>query len=784
MRPIFKYILLTFVLLIGFSSVNQLKAKTTVTDSLENLLQDYIKDDTSKVILLNKTASKLFRKDNSKALKYAEQGKTLAHQLNYVVGEARSIQLIGIYYYFISDYKLALEYYNRALFIYESLEDERGISSCLNNTGIIYKIQGNYTKALNTYQKALELYEKFEDNEGIAKVCNNIGSIYILQSNYSEALKYYQESLAIKVELGNKKGMSKAYNNIGNVYNRKGDYLKALEYYQKALVLYEESGDKNGIAICYNNLGLICKFQHDYDNALEYHKKSLKIREEINDKGGVSKSYNSMGSIYKLQGNYTKALAYFQKALKINQELAFKGGISICYNNIGVIYRDLDNNDKAKKYLQKSLSLSIEIGDKSKEAENYIELGSLCFGQKNIKKSYNYSKKAYLIAEEIGEPELLKQSSEILAKSCESLGLYKEAYRYQVVFKTMNDSLFNEKNVKKITGLEYEYKYDKEKQEAELKQQKKDAIQAEEVKHQKTVRNSFIAGFILVSLLAFVVLASFLQKRKANHILALQKEEIQVQAEELEIANKKLNELNATKDKFFSIIAHDLKNPFNTLLGFTDLLLENHKEYDEDKREEYLKFINDSSVNTNKLLDDLLAWSKSQTGRIGFSLERINIKELIDKVFILLSETAVRKNIDLSVEIDGDLYFYVDRNMIDTVVRNLISNAIKFTNRDGKVTVNAHLKIGNNGQNTMQISVVDNGVGIDKDIQLKLFSISESISTQGTEKEVGTGLGLILCKEFVEQHNGNIWVDSEIGKGSSFHFTIPDKSIDIEDNKV
>ena len=252
-----------------------------------------------------------------------------------------------------------------------------------------------------------------------------------------------------------------------------------------------------------------------------------------------------------------------------------------------------------------------------------------------------------------------------------------------------------------------------------------------------------------------------------------QNAEIQAQAEELKDKNDKLTELNATKDKLFSIIAHDLKSPFNALLGFSELLLENHARYDNKKLETYIKLINDGLKKTYRLLENLLSWAQVQTGIIKFTPEKINIESLINEIILLMTEAAGNKEIKLISKTENNLLVNADKNMIDTVIRNLVSNAIKFTSKEGDITIKSHTITDKNNQKFAEISIKDSGVGITPEIQTKLFSITENISTKGTENEKGTGLGLILCKEFVEKHGGEIWVESEVEQGSEFLFTIP-----------
>ncbi len=227
---------------------------------------------------------------------------------------------------------------------------------------------------------------------------------------------------------------------------------------------------------------------------------------------------------------------------------------------------------------------------------------------------------------------------------------------------------------------------------------------------------------------------------------------------------------NDTKDKFFSIIAHDLKNPFNAILGFTDILLEEHKEYDDKEREQVIKFVQSSANSAFKLLENLLTWSRSQSGEINYSPEKNHLKILLFETMSNLQAQADKKEIQVLDKTSENDIIFADRNMIATIFRNLISNAIKFTNKSGTIVISSEKQ---QNSNFVEISVADTGVGIPKDTIKGLFRIDKNTSTQGTEDETGTGLGLILCKEFIEKHGGEIWVESEVGKGSVFKFTIP-----------
>lgn len=236
----------------------------------------------------------------------------------------------------------------------------------------------------------------------------------------------------------------------------------------------------------------------------------------------------------------------------------------------------------------------------------------------------------------------------------------------------------------------------------------------------------------------------------------------------MEKQQEQLIDSNATKDKLFSIIAHDLRSPFSSILGFSEIIIENLNDLEIEETEEYVRYINLSAQNTLYLLENLLNWAKTQTGKIINQPKKIILSSIIQET-INISDTALKiKNISLNHIHPDNIEVFVDENMVKTVLRNLISNAIKFTHTGGTINVFAISK-----QDKVEIVISDNGVGMNEEIRKKLFNINTNITSHGTANEKGSGLGLVLCKEFVERLGGRIWVDSEEGKGSDFKFILP-----------
>jgi signal transduction histidine kinase len=236
------------------------------------------------------------------------------------------------------------------------------------------------------------------------------------------------------------------------------------------------------------------------------------------------------------------------------------------------------------------------------------------------------------------------------------------------------------------------------------------------------------------------------------------------------LKNELLQASNAEKDKFFSIIAHDLRSPLSAFVAATQILAEDIQTMNMEEIKNITLNMKTSASNIYILLENLLEWSRLRRGGMDFVPEKLNLKEKIEACIDVLSESARKKRIGLFFSIPDELDAFVDNHMFDAVIRNLVSNAIKFTPAGGNVNVTA----GYNNEHSIEVKISDNGIGMTPELKNKLFMISEKTNRNGTEGELSTGLGLLLCKEFIEKHGGKIWAESEVGKGSVFSFTIPE----------
>jgi signal transduction histidine kinase len=288
---------------------------------------------------------------------------------------------------------------------------------------------------------------------------------------------------------------------------------------------------------------------------------------------------------------------------------------------------------------------------------------------------------------------------------------------------------------------------------------------------QKRVAELLIADSEKQNRVAELVIANE-EKAKRVAELVIANEEKQKRVAELVIFNNELQQsiqINADKDLFISVMAHDLRSPFNALLGLSELLIENLRKYSIDEIEELVTHIKTSAQGTFALLEDLLKWTRAQSGSIPFNPQNLDLKDLCNNILEFLMMNAASKNIEITLSIRNKLFVYGDVDMLKTILRNLISNAIKYSDQGGLIEISAE----ENPDNII-VSVSDNGIGVAPDKMKKLFDISQKqTSSPGTANETGTGFGLLLCKEFVEKHGGKIWVESKYGKGSDFKFNLP-----------
>lgn len=734
-------------------------------DSLFNELKKT--DDKNKVEIFNKISTNYLNISLDSSLYFANEALNLAHIVQDKKGLSDAYNRIGNVYFYQNEYKPALDFYSKSLEISNEINDSEQISKTCADIANLYSAENNYLKALEFLQQGLNESINRKENESISLFNIEIAYVYQDMGKYKESIAHFLKALKFAEEGNNDLLFARIYNGIGNAYFEISSYDQALKYFLMALEVYKINNNQDGLSMIYNNLGIIFSSLKENDNALKYFQKSLEIDIKTNNISGQATAYNNLGTVYDDKGDKEKALNYYNNSLTLCKKATNQKGIATAQNNIGLIYLDLGDFDKAYQNLKESADLIKEINDIYSLANIYNNMAKLFLRQKDYREAQNKLNLAIELSKQINTKEWLLESYDLYSQLFSELNNYKKALDYYKLYTEMKDSLFASKSSNRITEMKIKYETDNLETENELLK-KDNQIHILELNRQKNIKNYWIAFSILILALAVLSFRQFSLKKKTNSLLKSKNDQLSEANKKLTISGKNLKELNATKDKFFSIIAHDLKNPFQSLLGFSEALYNQIEELSKTEIKEYTKLIYESSQNLFNLLENLLQWSKSQLKSIKLYPENIILHDSIEDTISLLKIPIQKKSIKIESHIPKDTTVFADRHVVSTVLRNLISNALKFTDQDGEIIISS---ITNN--NKITVSVKDNGKGISKENLDKLFRIDQGYSTKGTEDESGTGLGLILCKELILQSNGDIFVESEIGKGSNFQFSLP-----------
>jgi signal transduction histidine kinase len=445
---------------------------------------------------------------------------------------------------------------------------------------------------------------------------------------------------------------------------------------------------------------------------------------------------HNIGRTYQKIGQFNKAVSFLRQAIEINLELNDKEGLAYDYYELGEVYREVKNYGLAEKNYKNSLEYAYELNIKTVIANNLIALAKL--NRENNK--------------------------------------YQVALKLQEDYEKYTDSVFNENNTLELAKLQFAFEIEKKEREIELL---KLSNQSASLLNKRN--NILIYGSIsLVFLLSLIIGILFSQNRIKKSMIIEQSEineriydhntSLAHYNERLKYSKERLSELNATKDKFFSIISHDLRSPLNSLSGMLQILMKNSEVFSIEELVGYGKKINESVNNLTVLLENLLQWSNTQMGKVRFNPTEFNVSKEIESLLELYKITIEEKQIDVKSDVKPSLMIYADKNMFNFITRNLLTNALKFTMKKGEVRISAE-----DLTYITRISIQDNGVGIHEENIPKLFAIKHHYTTPGTAKEKGTGLGLILSQEFVNRHNGSIRVESKVEEGSTFIVDFPKK---------
>ena len=646
-------------------------------------------------------------------------------------------------------------------------QDSSKVDTSLYLINALYKSK-NFKKALLYIDQTERLSKFLNHTKGIADVNYYKALIYSHNDDYYNAIDGYNKSRKYYKQLGDTLGIAKVNNSIGLIEIKRGNYSVGLENSLSAIQTFETRNLLDELSSAYNNLAEAYYNTHQVDKALEFNMKALNVREQLKDSAGIKTSTKNIAGLYSDRKEHRKAIEYYEKVLNLlnpEEDQALRGEV---LPRIGSEYLQFKDYDKAAEYLVEGLKFNRRTNNDDGILRTLNAVGELNMQQKKLKLAEIQLNEAYSIASKIdNKPELLKNYR--LLKELDSInGRFQNAFFWQGKYYDLKTELDQAKQPKipidtNIIKTEVVDPIEDEDFNSIAKQEEEQKIE-EDVKRLKAITYISIAAFLII---ATILLLTYLKRKntlKLNRELKEKNKQIQLQNEAYSEQTKSLEDINKVKDRLFSIVSHDLKDSISSIKAFIDLLKE-----DSISREEFYNLVpelSENADNASSLLYNLLNWSKSQMQNLKPKPELFNIQEVFQNKMSLVEQKVEQKRIVLIDESRRD-FIYADKSMIEIVIQNLITNAVKFTRVGDVITVS-----NNDHDGKSLICVEDTGVGISRENVDKLFQ-NGTFTTRGTNNEKGTGLGLSICKELVELNGGRIWVESTPNVGTKFYVELP-----------
>lgn len=614
----------------------------------------------------------------------------------------------------------ALYFANQAELILQKSDPENLLPLLYKSKGKIYEVKMVTDRSLFYYQKAYDAFIKLEEYPEIGECALRIGNIYYDVANFSEAYFYYMQSLNAYEREGDQLGIARMQNNLGIVAHDMGKLPEAEKHYFNAYEIYRNNDLYIEEAGALGNIGLILYDKEQYDSALVYFNEVMDMLKPDSvtnetERYILSGVYNNSALAYSELGRQREALRYLWKGIHLARQGNDLYNLGSVFNNLGSLYGEMGVRDSALYYLHHALRIAKKREFRHLELEVYNELARVHAG----------------------------------------MGNYASAYNWQLRYDTVYKDLFNENQSEQIARLRA--RYEQEISDKEIEQL------LSESQVQKMLNKAFIIFIVIIVVLVIVIAINLGSKKRTNQMLAERNLQISSAVKKLSDSENELQKMNQSKDRIFSVVAHDLRNPVAAVTGFSELLYDNFDQFPVETQKEYLLQILQGTQRIQNLLENLLMWARSQMKAVQYEPESLKVKALLEECIREMKANLDHKQIECRLKIPSTCTIFADKAMIRTVFRNLISNAIKFSFPGGRIRITAE------SDSTMcNVRVSDDGIGIQPEIQEKLFNSDAVVSTPGTTGESGSGLGLVICKEFVELNGGVIRVESEPGNGSTF----------------
>lgn len=566
-----------------------------------------------------------------------------------------------------------------------------------------------------------------------------LGAEYENSYRALESANAYRQAIDLRKEAGSEEKLTELLFRFASMSMYAGDYENAVNALEETLNRIQQEGkDETLKARTLMQLGVVNFFQQKWDEALFFYEQALKSAEKLKNEEGISIAYNNIANIYQKKGERDQASEYYERALKIQRERADSAAMCNCLMNIASNYLEQGQLNKVKQPLNEALDIAYKVGDNEIIALSHMHQSVLYAREGDMKTAMEELQKSENIAEKSGYDQVRFEILQTASSLYEEAGDYHQSLKYQRQANALSDSLLKQQMLEKTHEFEVRYKTQEKEQEL--------ALRSQSLRIARLLYISFALIMVLLSVIIGYLIYHSKQRKKQN---------------------KQLAELNTTKDKLLSIISHDLKNPILAQKIAVDTMIDDVEKYDKNTVEK-LKVFREATESQLSLLQNLLNWASLQTGKMVLNPIAFNVSEVTSKVIDLYHVSAQNKDIRLVVDIPHECVIYADKQMISTVIRNLLNNAIKFTKPGNEINVSVCCN-----EDLARVSIADKGIGMAQQQIDNLLKHGKNVSLEDTRGERSSGLGLIVCKDLLEINNSRLEIESQEHKGTTISFKLP-----------
>ncbi|QSS98235.1 tetratricopeptide repeat protein [Psychroflexus sp. ALD_RP9] len=731
----------------------------------------------------------------------AEKAISIANKINYEIGIADARKNLATFYFFDGNRQKSFKSINQAISFYKKIKDSARIAKAYNNLANLYKNFGLLKESLKAYDSAIYFNTKVKSNQGLFNNYYNIGGIYLKQGDLNEALKNYNVAKEINKTLKDKGSRGSVLSGLGLVYTEQGKFDSAVASFQKSLKIFKEVGRSRDAVAMANNLADIERKRGNYLNSIEYFDEALDAARainnprmeailllnlannylELNDNEKALELYQKSAKIIKGIDDYAYAAALtniamvveedkpnealqiyktaYEVYLKMDSKPQLVGNLNNQANNLFGLGRYQDSKNtylKAKKLLT---NLNLDY----LESSTFLGLSNASLALNQLDSAQTYADKALKLARKTQALSEEAEATQLLYKLAKLNNNYKTSLEYLELHRQLKDSLFNQDKSRELGKLEAELEFKNLKEQLQL-ERNQESVESE---LKLNLRRNFIIGLsiILIGTIIIIILLLILKKNQAKA-----NQQLESYSKEIELRNNKLQKLHTQKNRLISIISHDFRQPLTNLDQILSFYLS--KKISKEEFDQWLPKIKHKLDSTQNLISNLLKWAKQSINEFKLNKTTIGLHDLTTTIINDFNQVIESKQLKIINQVPTSLNIYIDKNTLELCLRNLISNAIKFCEKEDKIIITA-----SQNETHTRVCIEDTGIGMSEQTAKNLFDSDDIISAIGTSQEKGSGIGAVLCKSFIEENDGKIWVEySKPNQGTKICFEVPVKT--------